>query len=291
MNKQVAVTFDLDLTDYVGGGAVADEFSSCWPLFMEMCSALPELRTTWFIRIDEHMAEMHGNADYIFTAHPEKIKWLKDHGHQLAWHFHSFRKQGGKWKQNPDENDVAAEMKRVYPLVEEHGLTMLRMGWAYHTNTTMHMAASLGVSCDCTALPRPVYTWEKSLRDWSTTPFTTYRPSLADYRVPGQPDCGITELPITTAPIAAPYDTEPGVLRYINPAYHEDIFRRAIDSNSLPVINTLAHPYEFLPNNRNHGMLSFDHTVFQNNLSYLKDCGYQFMTMNDVLAQAENGAN
>ena len=289
MNKSVAVTFDLDFADYVGGGLISDELEQCWPIFIRICSEIPQLKTTWFIRLDEHIGEIFGKPDFIFSKHYDKIKWLRNNGHQVAWHFHSYRKYRGSWKQNRDNHEVAEELKRVIKFVKLHNLEMLRMGWAYHTDLTFSTIAALGVKTDCSAMPRPNYIWDNSLRDWTTTSVIPYFPSRTDYRIAGEENYGVLELPIYTLPIAAPYDTTSLVLRYLNPAYHKDIFQRAVLSSKEHNINTVSHPYEFLPSSHCHGMLAFDEKVFEQNLKYLLDLNFEFITMmeskNRVLKQ------
>jgi hypothetical protein len=78
---------------------------------------------------------------------------------------------------------------------------------------------------------------------------------------------------MTTLPVPAPYDTQE-VIRYLNLAYHHDIFRQslaAVDWQSLPVVTTITHPYELLPRvgGEPHGLLAFSLEVFERNLTYL----------------------
>src|SRR5687768_15570495 len=103
---KTAITFDLDLTDYLSGAAVADELEACWPVFLNFCNSIPQLKTTWFIRIDAQLEQLYGAADCIFETHAEKINWLRQNGHELGWHFHSYRNMNGKWVQNTNEVDI-----------------------------------------------------------------------------------------------------------------------------------------------------------------------------------------
>ena len=277
-----AVTFDLDLVDHVSGGQV-DEMEHAFPLFKQFCLEHPEIKTTWFIRIDNQMEARFGAADYIFQAHAEKLNWLLENGHELGWHFHSFVKDAGQWRQNTDEDAICEELRKHYTTAKEHKLYLLRMGWTYHTNKTMEAINSFGMLADCSAMPRPNYSWEMSTRNWEGSPFQPYYPSVADYRVPGNPCYATLEYPLTTIPIAAPYDTEAGVLRYLNPAYHEEIFCKAIDDLQGKQCNLISHPYEFLSADKPHGMLAFNFNSFTNNIKYVMAKGYTLCTLGEQI--------
>ena len=281
--KKAAVTIDLDLVDHLNGGDV-DEMEQAFPFFQQFCMENPWLKTTWFIRIDDQMQQRFGNPDYIFTAHADKLKWLTNNGHELGWHFHSYRNTEGKWKQNTDEIEVAQELVNHYPAAQKYGLRLLRMGWTYHTNMTMKTINKFDLDADCSAMPRPGYAWEISLRNWENTPVAPYFPSISDYRKPGNPCYGIPEFPLTVMPIEAPYDTEPGVLRYLNPCYHSNIFEKALNAFSGDQLNLICHPYEFLPASKPHDMLSFNASVFAGNLKYLKQCGYTSCVLGEMVA-------
>lgn len=279
--KKVAVTFDLDFTDYVGGGHVGDELEKCWPIFLECCLQTPQLVTTWFIRIDEHMKNEYGSADFIFQKHAEKIAWLRSNGHEVEWHFHSYRKINGFYKQNADDLDVSRELERMYPLAQKHNLELLRMGWAYHTQNTFTTIEKLGIAIDCSAFPRPRYAWDNQLRDWTNTPQHGYFPGKTNYRVQQDEHLNVLELPITTVEIPIQTDTEPAVIRYINPAYHSSYFKAAVMNVNQEIFNIISHPYEFLPNPKSHELISFNSDVFKENISWIADLGMQFITMKE----------
>lgn len=280
--KYAAFTLDLDLTDYVGGGVIGDEFEAAWPVFVSLCHEFPELRSTWFVRIDEQMGALYGSPDYIFKKHDEKIAWLKDHGHEIGWHFHSYRKSGSGWFQNPDAGDVALELERMYPIAREYDLEILRMGWAYHNNETMKMAASLGLGMDSSAFPRPRYLWDNRLRDWSTSALYPYFPSTRDYRVSGNPCYSLLEFPITTAVIPAAGDTDSDVVRYINPAYRHEIFCSAFERTLTNFVNMVCHPYEFLENDKQHTLISFQPETLRKNMKWLRDSGVALVTLSEL---------
>ena len=264
--KQVAITFDVDYTDYLTSSDLGDEMQDCWNYFQEFTRKIPELKTTWFIRIDNQIGTLHGTKDFIFTKHADKISWLRENGHEIGWHFHSYINEGNKQVQNNDESDVVNEMREQIPFIKKHNLKIMRMGWAYHGNETMSLINEMGFIMDCTALPRPNYSWENGYRDWSTSPKDMYYPSAVDYRIEGTDSLGILEVPITTLPIKGDNDTRDDVERYINPAYHSDIFKTILKNNELPhSFNTVSHPYEFVDSQKGHMMLSFSSRVFLGN--------------------------
>jgi hypothetical protein len=279
---KVAVTFDLDLVDYTSGGFV-DEFELCFPLFQNFCIQNPWLKTTWFIRIDDQIAHRFGRADYIFVQHKDKLDWLLDNGHELGWHFHSYVKDGNNWIQNTNESAVVDELNRNFAKSQKYNMDLLRMGWTYHTNLTMQAINNFDLMADCSALPRPNYQWDMAKRDWENTPEQPYFPSVTDYRIPGT-DCYATpEFPISVAQISSPYDTEPNVLRYINPCYHAHIFQMGLNNFKGEYLNIIAHPYEFLSNEKPHGLLAFNTQIFFDNLNFLNQNNYTTCTMGEMV--------
>jgi len=283
MRKKVAVTFDLDFTNYLNDNDFIDEFEEAWPYFINFCNTLKNLKTTWFIRIDNQIKTLYGSEDYIFLKHAEKIKWLRNNGHEIGWHFHSYVINDGKWVQNTNDELVVEEMKQVFPIVQKHNLKISRMGWTYHTNKTMKMLEQLGVKYDFTAFPRPNYNWDKILRDWHITPSYTYKPSLEDYRIPGNPSLDLNQVPITSVKLPSKTDTDIDVLRYLNPAYKEEYFEIGLSKTNDFIMNTLSHPYEFLPSGTKHEMLSFSPNVFLSNLQTLENTGYKFIVASEYI--------
>lgn len=280
--KLVASCFDLDMTNYLHGGDPWDELEAVWPVFMDICERLPDWKTTWFVRIDAHMATWFGEADYVFVRHADKMEWLRKNGHAVGWHFHSFAAVGGKWVQNTDEYKVINEMKQMSVLVQKHSLDMLRMGWAYHTNGTLKTAVEMGIKLDCSAFPRPVYTWDNPNRNWSRTGQDPYYPAMNDYQSEGVSGYQTLEMPISTSAIHAEGDTEAQVMRYINPVYHQEVFKQGIQNYQGNTLNLVAHPYEFLPDNTAHKLMAFDPQVMLKNLHWLKTQEYEYVTITDL---------
>lgn len=277
MKKPAFLTFDVDFTNYVGESHV-NEMEKIVPLILQILKRY-EIKATWFLRIDQQMKELYGKEDYLFSAYPEIIGALKNDGHEIGWHFHSYIKRKGKWVQNPNEDAVAEEMMHMQPWVKKHQLTHLRMGWAYHTNKTLQTAIDMGMIADYSGFPRPVYQWEKSLRNWEGAPQFPYKPSKTDYRKEGsnlEDTLPIWEVPIQTVPLSLASDTQIGVMRYINPAYHQEAYNDALEVHQGVYLMTICHPYEIFPNGIKHSMLSFDPEVFEENLQNTMQRGWEF---------------
>ena len=75
--QRVAITFDVDMVDYAGPKDAFDEMDDCFPIIKNILKKFPEVRTTWFLRIDAQMREVFGYSDYLFIKHGEKIEWLR----------------------------------------------------------------------------------------------------------------------------------------------------------------------------------------------------------------------
>lgn len=282
--KKAILTFDVDLVDYSDNSEI-DELDLCFELIMKVLNKYPSVKTCWFLRIDLQLEHLYGNADYIFTKHKKKIEYLQKNGHMLGWHCHPYKMRKGKWVQQTDENAICKELKTLAPLAKMYNLKTVRMGWGYHTNTTLEQLYRLGFNADSSAIPRPVYAWETSVKDWSTTGNKPYYPSVKDYRISGKDKIGILEVPITTALIDATGDTET-VKRYINPAYYNDVFKKAVLSiKDTELLITITHPYELMPNANKHNLLSFSGNQFEKNIEFLVSQNIEFIndfiTLND----------
>lgn len=277
-NTELNITFDVDITDYVGSGQTSlDEMDLVFDALLRTLEEV-QLPARWFIRIDAQLTALFGEADYIFKRHAEKVHRLKSMGHRLGWHCHVYQRSDstGEWIQNTCVGDVLQEIRSLAPLAEHYSLQDFRMGWGFHTNKTMALLDELGFRTDSTAIPRPNYPWATSQSDWTTTPHHPYHPSRQDYRVPSDnPDenLSIMVVPMTTAPVEAPYDTQP-VIRYLNPAYHHNIFKQTLDlldRSRYEMITTITHPYELISSEKDHGLLSFSLVDFRRNLLLLQD--------------------
>lgn len=286
-NPKLNITFDVDYTNYLPsladetghfGNDSIDEMAVAVPQILSILKPLP-LSVTWYIRLDSQMTALFGEPDFIFKRYAPLLQEMQDLGHRLGWHHHAYCKNDHQeWQQNTCEAEVLKELEKHIILAQQYQLNTVRMGWGYHTNATMALLSEAGFKEDSSAIPRPQYPWTQNQCDWSQTGQTPYHPARENYQLPSQEDennLTILESPITTLVVSAPYDNDT-IIRYLNPAYHPAIFRQALNLaeshlKQLPVITTITHPYEILPQAVPHGLLSFSLDGFQQNLQDLME--------------------
>ena len=273
MKQKIYITFDLDFADYLNDNNHFDELESTFDILKNILCKYTKIKTTWFIRLDSQIEKLYGSPDHFFNKHKEKISWLLTNGHSIGWHHHSYTlDEKNRWIQNTNEMMILEELKKYGTIARSKGLNICRMGWGYHTNKTMKLVSELGFIIDSSAIPRPNYKWDLAKKDWSISTCKWYYPSERDYRIEGQPSLKILEAPMTTTIISVESDTEPNVIRYLNPAYHEEIFQKTLKQTiTFEKIVTVTHPYEFISNVKTHSLLSFNFKVFENNLKYIID--------------------
>lgn len=284
------LTFDVDYTNYVEQISSADEFSFIADMMIPFFEK-NNICATWFVRIDNRMREEYGEPDYLLKSNHDVIQELKKIGHEIAWHPHCYVKRGDDWVQNQNELEVVEELESLLPVVKSYGIDVVRMGWAFHTNLTMRFINDNGFKIDSSAVPRPNYSWDKGLKDWSVTPSRFYHPSAEDYRIPGDLELRILEVPISTATISTPADTVEDVIRYINPAYHENYFSTALKSviEKQDDLVTICHPYELQTATDRHHIISFNFEVFKKNIESLQniaaamDKSVRFKTISEAM--------
>ena len=288
---QVCITFDVDLSDYTSGGAGIEELDFLFSTALGGFHQTPRWRATWFVRLDAQLEALYGCADYIFKRYDGELGQLRERGHELGWHPHSYVKVGAQWKQNTTTVAVVDELNKYVPLAQAYGLKSVRMGWGFHTNETMAFLAAAGFAIDSSAIPRPKYQWEESEKDWEPTPHDPYFPSCADYRVPGEPRLSILEVPMSVAQIKAPYDQEP-IIRYLNLAYHPELLREPMAgwlAHHAQMV-TITHPYELMARDTPHGLLAFDFEAMEQNLAALEELAAEqetelsFVTLSELAA-------
>ena len=268
---RICLTFDVDLLDHAAAGDGVDEFATAVPQLQALFDRHPSWTATWFVRADAQIASVYGDAFALHHRHAPVLAALRDAGHEIGWHPHSFIKHAGEWVQNTDQYVAADELRRLAPEARARGLDVVRLGWGYHTNRTMRAIADAGFTADSSAMPRPRYEFERSVKDWTTTPLTPFRPSAADYRVPGEPALPIVEVPISMGCVPAPYDSAE-IVRYLNPAFHGASLAPALAAwcRSHSHVVTITHPYELLPARSAHGLIAFDLDAFERNVTQIE---------------------
>lgn len=264
-----ALTFDVDCQSYTGASyePMLDELEKALPALGQVWDRHPGWRATWFLRIDPDVD--------LFVAQAGLLQDLVARGHAIGWHYHG-----------PSER-----MEEFARCARQRGLAVSRIGFGYGSNSIFQTLSAAGFKVDSTAMPRPKYPWTTPGVDWTGSPDTPYRPSLADYRSPGSPSHDLLEIPISCAEVAAPEDTQ-RVVRYLNPAYHPRMFRQGLQGwiGGHDHLVTITHPYELL-NGPSHGLLAFDAAAFEENVTTIEALaaprgGCEFVTLNEMAARA-----
>ena len=240
----IALTFDVDCQGYLGDKPhpLPDELDTALDKLIPVFERHPQWRATWFLRIDPELDE--------FARQKSLLGQLIDHEHAIAWHYHGPLKQ----------------VARFARLARSRGVDVSRVGFGRGSNRVLRLLADAGIRIDSTAMPRPTYPWTRRGVDWTLTPRVPYRPSVADYRVPGTPSLDIVEVPISCDAVAAPGDDR-HVVRYLNPAYHPAIFGPSVEAwlSRQHHLVTITHPYEVL-RGPDHKLLSFQVGAFEENV-------------------------
>jgi hypothetical protein len=146
----------------------------------------------WYFRTDPQIAEVYGQADYLLTAHPDRISWLKSkgdyfgvHPHPLRWceerqlWVHEFADSAwmvhctrysleafSRWAESPAErtrwgaglltNEVVAATEQCGVKVD---LTLepVARGEPTHIHTLIDRSPTNGAYTDCSTAPRVPY--------------------------------------------------------------------------------------------------------------------------------------
>ena len=244
----VALTFDVDCQAYVGGTTrpMLEELEVALDALGPLFERHPGWRATWFLRIDPEVDQ--------FAQQTSLLAPLLAAGHEIGWHYHGPLKR---------IREYAREARR-------RALDASRIGFGRCSNQVMRTLAAAGFDLDSTAMPRPAYPWSRRGVDWSISPQTPYRPSVADYRIPGHPSLPIVEVPISCTLVRAPGDNQE-VIRYVNPAYHPQLFSASLGQwlAGRQELVTITHPYE-LCGGRAHDLLSFRARAFEENVEAIE---------------------
>jgi hypothetical protein len=279
VDKKIAISFDVDMTDYTDQSAI-DEFTY-FSRIKEILIELDYVKTTWFLRLDDHMGKIFGANEYLFRQYHNDLNWLRSMGHEIAFHFHSYELKANQWIQCVNEDIISEELYRSPLKGRSFGLSGVRMGWGFHTNQTMRIVDELGYKYDSSAIPRPKYHFDRSIRDWSVTLQGAYQPSISDYRLAGNPCYRILEIPISTVAIKSPSD-EIKMLRMINPSFKTDVLLDSVAKVTTDYVITATHPVELATSRLHHPLLSHSFTVFKENLRKLAALNYEFVTIGSL---------
>ncbi|MBW2987965.1 hypothetical protein KY318_00505 [Candidatus Woesearchaeota archaeon] len=249
---------------------------------------------TWFVRADNEFEILFGDPLYLINALSDFLRQAVEKGDEIGWHPHIYKFLGGVWQQERDEELVCHYLREYWQLIQrlEFRVEASRMGWGYCTNRIMKTLNELGIGWDSSAIPGRV-DCSGEFKNWEKTPLTPYHPYIRDYRVPppnGSTQCyAITEVPITTFPIKAPYDEHPKH-RYLNLSYDSRILKPFISKSvrKLEYVTFITHPYELMPSNQKHGLITHDISTAKENISWIiSECQrlgrrLKFITINKV---------
>lgn len=286
---QLYVTLDVDQDGVVHDdrGLSFDSIAEI-PRIAELFAARG-VRATWFVRADGQIADAYGTPAHLLEQHDALWRSLASAGHEIAWHPHLYRRVAdGAYVPETDPVACAEQLERLHEALTAAGRTfrVVRIGESFHSNQTMHAVDRLGYRIDATAIPGRGRADADRVFDWEPTPNEPYHPSVADYRVPGNPALRILEVPMTTVPILAPYDAAP-LRRYVNLAVHPGMLRPGLGAflgNGARVLATILHPDEVRPQ-KAHALLSNSLETVRENLDFiLTSADVRSCVMSELLA-------
>lgn len=287
MNK-CAITLDVDMNFEGSDSDNCHYFEECFENIKSILVNFNEIKTTWFIRVDNEIKEKYGEADYLLKKYNNQMKWLTDNGHQLGWHAHC--KFGSSVYSNLQEKErtklIIGELDNNIQIVSEYGLQKcFRMGSCLMNDDILNYLEKSGVQIDCSALPRPNYSWVDKMIRWNYTSYKPYYPKADNYQITSLKKCEcrkIIEVPMTTLGISASYDSIPDIKRYINVAYKKEIFRDAINLINDDCV-LIMHPEDICNKIvRKHELLSYSSIVLKENLRLVKNI-FECVTIADYV--------
>ena len=274
----VYLTIDVGPTDAVmgHGHAAAPSWEVTFQGLESLFKTIPFLEqqiqralpVTWFVRADRFIHHQFGNRLAIINRFLDNMgKLIHDDGHELGWmpQLPSGQANGIMYE---DLLNTCQAVRSIVPT-----LNSVRMGDCYHDNTSMQVLNQLGIRFDSSALPGRVKHDAGWCMDWQKTPQFAYHPCHDDYRLAGHPAMDILEVPLSVAPILAPYDSV-ALLRYLNPCYGTDIWSQGFNEliATAPYMVLILHPDELVSRNTpGHPLVSYSQETLINNILNMID--------------------
>lgn len=230
---------------------------------------------TWFVRVDNQIADLYGRPGHLLDRYGAVFESLVAAGEEIAWHPHLYRREGEVWRQETDGQALFEAMTAALEDMRAFGYSPAcgRIGEAYGSNALMEAYDRLGLAFDSTAMPGRRRIDGERMLDWEPTPRDAYRPSVADYRLPGTPARSVIEIPFSMLKVKAAYDPEP-FWRYLDLSFRTEAMQGGIDdlAASAPYIVSVTHPSgiinDFAPAG-GHGLVSFNENSITHNLTLL----------------------
>lgn len=263
---------------------------------------------TLFLRFDQFCRHYFGKYTSLYLEYERLWEHCFKTGHELAWHIHLLQYKHDQWRRlrgAKDDNSACSQVRNTWEEVQQLPFQMssVRIGEAYATRRLLELFSSLNFKADSSSLPGRL--WKDTYRtiDWNNTPNMPYYPSVKDHRRPAAPDevsLAILEVPMTTALLNAPYDTEP-LPRYFNGVYQHHYFKKMLHrllessfeqyDDDLSVLTMIIHPHELLRGPATHPLLEPGLPQLGENIDYLESflaaqgytCHYQ--TINKTASQ------
>lgn len=246
---------------------------------------------TWFIRADEQIERIHGDAGWCFKRFEPLWRRLQSAGHEIGWHFHLWRWTGSDWRHEEQDHDwIGSAARRSFEAIPDwalpggrQGSIPLRMGIDHQSNFTFDLAEDLGVRFDCSATPGLA----DAHRDWLGTPTFPYRPSRDDYRVPASlpSSCRtVVEIPNSTYRLPLPLYLmkrlrgRHGRIAEVYLTKHPILLRSAFSrlQEASPHFTVTCHADEFLPDR---GAFSLSNAI--RNIRFLDSSQIPFATVSE----------
>lgn len=277
--KKAYLTFDIDCINY-NSGNYFDEFELFFQLYQNVLSQL-NLCFTIFIRVDSEIEKKFGRPDFFLKHYKNEIGYLREKGNAIGWHFHF-----DEFLFNSDgqfDTTICNLLIEYSKFAKKFDLKIVRMGFGYHSNETMQLIDKLNFKIDSSCIARPIYPWANPFIDWSTSSNKFYKPSRKDYRITSEDNLNIFEYPITTAEINYKTDTINNVVRYLNPSFKHESFKKGLNNVSdLKNIITVTHPYEIYKSYKTqnyNGIISHCKETFIKNIRLIEKKKYNFCTI------------
>ena len=282
----VALTFDLDPDSFDSSIDAHRTDRMTWRGIEEGVPAILDVlervgaptgqrpKATWFVRADDHIAGVYGDGGALFDRHESLLRQLSAAGDEIGWHPNLYRRQGGRWEREADDDALARQMHRGAEAVRARGWRpqCSRIGENMGSNRIMQTLEEIGLQYDSTAMPGRRRDDAERRFDWRDAPETPYRPARADYRRPGEPAVNLTEIPMTMVPVMADYDAVP-IRRYVDLTFHPRSLCAGLTEcvRRVRLLITVSHPSCVLPgiSNGPHGLLSFNIKSLATNLNLI----------------------
>lgn len=237
------------------------------------------IKIIWFVRVDNQIKELYGNAAYLLNQYKDTWKMLLRRGDEIGWHPHLYRKSGENWIQETRHHHISKDLQESYMAMIEEGFSPIcsRIGEAFQSNEIMSDLWKLGIKIDSTAMPGRVRMDNDRKINWSGTPQHAYYPSMSDYRLPaeGEDRVGILEFPMSMVETRTEYDKIP-LKRYVDLSFRNSIIRDGLKSyiRTNDHLVSITHPSSVFPlSESTHPLISFDINEVEENLkAIMSEC-------------------